>query len=83
MCSFVAGKCEVASDADCQRTEGCERSGTCTYVADTGKNAERKSPGCVIGSDADCRRSLACKERGNCRKVKGVARTGPPVICGR
>jgi hypothetical protein len=83
LCSFVEGRCEVASEADCQRTEGCERTGTCTFIADTGKSAQRKSPGCIIGSDADCRRSVACKEHGACRKGKGVARTGPGVICVR
>jgi hypothetical protein len=60
-------RCVTASDAACEKSDGCKKLGACS----------RTSDGCRAGDDVECRQSTACLEFGRCTFQRGrcVARS--------
>ena len=54
-CTSSKGRCIVASDADCEKSEACKLRGECTF-----------SNGMCQASDAGCAKTQACKLDGKC-----------------
>jgi hypothetical protein len=66
-CTPVAGKCEIASDADCAGAERCRRFGLCKLA---------NGGGCMPRNAADCTNSEQCKKDGKeCKFVEKYGRT--------
>jgi hypothetical protein len=71
-CSFREGRCDLTSNEDCKKTRGCRQVGTCTFVADAGKNRMEKLGGCIVGGPEDCKASETCRDRRNCVYKAGL-----------
>ena len=64
-CSVYGQRCWITKHADCQKTHGCKKKGTCTA-----KNPMTRDAQCVAEGD-DCKATKQCKRWGKCTAREG------------